>query len=572
MRVFATAVLASLFAVVSVQAETLPELQSKCVKSGGVWRFAATTEGYHCQCLGEELCHSSNKSCSNASVVGDFCVPSSNRSPATQSFQDGSTLCSLSGGSRDPKGKEGHQCNCVEEGFVHASSEICSDHLDARRDMCLKVAECVGAQSLANTAPEEEAESESDDFIARVKCVRSGGEWDKEWWFTKCRCNGSTLFHSMSTRCGNLKDEERGDFCVPATKCNNSTVPATQAAVPAPAPRPGVLADPKGVRDELACEDGMDNDRDGLFDANDPGCAGQVQVREDPQCNDGIDNDLDGKIDMEDTNCVISADQTEYPASAVNWKADCNNGRDDDGDSLVDMNDSGCTSVLDLDEREPCYGDGCDVVAVAPSERQSCSSRCQQSPGGVWSKDGDTSYCACQEGYHTNSSDACQCFLNLVIEENSDQTESSFDFDLRGGAFSNYFLFSNDLVDSRGVAVGGVGVLRFNEALEVSARVGVIFAGSKDGPGITVGGEASWFPLWQNRVGVTLGGYHDRIGIVDENSAEVIAGGPAVGAALRFWKERLRLDAVYTPGYLMHKDQGTWNWASGLVRASVILP
>jgi hypothetical protein len=46
------------------------------------------------------------------------------------------------------------------------------------------------------------------------------------------------------------------------------------------------------------CNDGLDNDCDGLIDAVDPGC----QVAE--ICNDSIDNDSDGLIDCADTDCA----------------------------------------------------------------------------------------------------------------------------------------------------------------------------------------------------------------------------------------------------------------------------
>jgi len=50
----------------------------------------------------------------------------------------------------------------------------------------------------------------------------------------------------------------------------------------------------------FACDDGVDNDGDGLVDfPEDPGCANATADRENPQCNDGVDNDGDGKIDFD---------------------------------------------------------------------------------------------------------------------------------------------------------------------------------------------------------------------------------------------------------------------------------
>jgi hypothetical protein len=48
------------------------------------------------------------------------------------------------------------------------------------------------------------------------------------------------------------------------------------------------------------CEDGIDNDGDGLVDhPSDPGCAGTSSNLENPACQDGIDNDGDGKTDFD---------------------------------------------------------------------------------------------------------------------------------------------------------------------------------------------------------------------------------------------------------------------------------
>jgi hypothetical protein len=54
------------------------------------------------------------------------------------------------------------------------------------------------------------------------------------------------------------------------------------------------------VGPEQSCNDGWDNDCDGLADTADPDCAGQVSE----QCADGVDNDGDGKIDCTDRDCA----------------------------------------------------------------------------------------------------------------------------------------------------------------------------------------------------------------------------------------------------------------------------
>jgi hypothetical protein len=75
------------------------------------------------------------------------------------------------------------------------------------------------------------------------------------------------------------------------------------------------------------------------------GIAGTSQVRYErielqvlpKDCEDGLDNDGDGLVDDQDPGCTGPADPSELDAFA------CNNGLDDDGDGLIDMDDPGCT-------------------------------------------------------------------------------------------------------------------------------------------------------------------------------------------------------------------------------------
>jgi conjugal transfer mating pair stabilization protein TraN len=101
-----------------------------------------------------------------------------------------------------------------------------------------------------------------------------------------------------------------------------------------------------------ACRDGEDNDGDGLIDQDDPGCAGTEDNDEtDPeppaQCGDGEDNDNDGLIDMDDPGCATASDDDEEDP------AQCEDGRDNDGDGLVDLDDPGCSASSDPDETDP---------------------------------------------------------------------------------------------------------------------------------------------------------------------------------------------------------------------------
>jgi LPXTG-motif cell wall-anchored protein len=74
------------------------------------------------------------------------------------------------------------------------------------------------------------------------------------------------------------------------------------------------------------CSDGVDNDGDGVIDADDPGCHTDGDATNpasydpnddseaDTECSDGVDNDGDGVIDADDPGCHTDGDATN-PAS-----------------------------------------------------------------------------------------------------------------------------------------------------------------------------------------------------------------------------------------------------------------
>jgi len=100
---------------------------------------------------------------------------------------------------------------------------------------------------------------------------------------------------------------------------------------------------------------GIDNDNDGLANADDPQClSGWDSTGEDAVpgvCADGIDNDGDGWIDGADAQCLLD------PSSESNGPpgGGCSNGIDDDDDLWIDALDPDCQSGSD-DE----------VIAIGP--------------------------------------------------------------------------------------------------------------------------------------------------------------------------------------------------------------
>jgi hypothetical protein len=64
------------------------------------------------------------------------------------------------------------------------------------------------------------------------------------------------------------------------------------------------------------CNDGNDNDGDGLIDLNDFGCESsndndESQPAQAPECADGIDNDGDGDVDTDDSACFLPSNGSE---------------------------------------------------------------------------------------------------------------------------------------------------------------------------------------------------------------------------------------------------------------------
>jgi len=113
------------------------------------------------------------------------------------------------------------------------------------------------------------------------------------------------------------------------------------------------------------CNDGIDNDGDGLIDSADPGCElnGNLEAPDPdfPECSDHVDNDGDGETDFPaDPGCDSPEDNREYndPVPA------CKDGIDNDGDGLIDYpNDPGCFVSLDNDEEDGCPGVQCPQCA-----------------------------------------------------------------------------------------------------------------------------------------------------------------------------------------------------------------
>ncbi|MCC6554239.1 MAG: DUF11 domain-containing protein, partial [Polyangiaceae bacterium] len=100
----------------------------------------------------------------------------------------------------------------------------------------------------------------------------------------------------------------------------------------------------QGLSNMTFCNDGLDNDGDGLVDyPADPGCESALDPDETdvPQCSNGLDDDGDGLADYPaDPSCSSFLDDDESGAPA------CGDGADNDGDGLTDFpDDPGCAAA-----------------------------------------------------------------------------------------------------------------------------------------------------------------------------------------------------------------------------------
>ncbi|MEX2459482.1 MAG: hypothetical protein WD770_10925 [Actinomycetota bacterium] len=148
-----------------------------------------------------------------------------------------------------------------------------------------------------------------------------------------------------------------------------------------------------GAGGVTACNNGIDDDDDGLTDwgpGGDPGCASATDPNEitpgGAACDDGLDNDGDGRIDSgpantnEDPGCAGPGDASERDPSLV-----CDDGVDNDANGTADFPaDLGCTGANDGSEGSFVVvsilnaGPGTGTVAVSPGPSP-CAPPCYRS-------------------------------------------------------------------------------------------------------------------------------------------------------------------------------------------------
>jgi hypothetical protein len=75
------------------------------------------------------------------------------------------------------------------------------------------------------------------------------------------------------------------------------------------------------------CTDGIDNDRDGHLDCDDPDCRELCDMTERGRCADQVDNDNDQMIDCKDPDCADSVScRSQTPTLQAEMQSSSSNG------------------------------------------------------------------------------------------------------------------------------------------------------------------------------------------------------------------------------------------------------
>jgi hypothetical protein len=64
------------------------------------------------------------------------------------------------------------------------------------------------------------------------------------------------------------------------------------------------------------CDDGQDNNNNGLIDCDDPGCDSYAGCSPESECDNGLDDDLDGLTDCDDPDCESWSSQSVNPSKS----------------------------------------------------------------------------------------------------------------------------------------------------------------------------------------------------------------------------------------------------------------
>jgi hypothetical protein len=313
-------------------------------------------------------------------VLGGYCG-----NPASDYYCDGDSgvdiddCCPLEAdGDYAQDGLPGDQATCQTPGIYWDENSIPSECSDSGWCYREDSTECYSA--LQGECLWLDSGNDWDDILGDITecgyvcCEWNNGQSDEVDWVSSgfCTING-------------IDNGEAEDDCV-ATEVGNETL--------------------------VACNDGVDNDGDGLTDyGQDPGCSATDDSSETDTnyvCDDGIDNDGDGDIDMLDTGCCDSTSSSEQLCELTGCGgdevySDCVCGDPNAGgqvcvignyccNGLTVCQSNPCDSECSVGQMQLCYVDGNDLWY------QDCEDT---------DNDGDYEWNSCYE-YGTQAPELCE--------------------------------------------------------------------------------------------------------------------------------------------------------------------
>ena len=330
--------------------------------SGGICRCGSGTEcASGQQCVGSgttATCQCTSTSCPNGCCSGTTCVAFASQNDS--SCGDNGVSCAACPNNRNCSGGA---CLCF--GALNPPAEsICGDGVDNDCDAQIDCndSDCNGDSCGSNGR-----------ICSGGSCVCSGNGGTVEASESTCNdghdndCDGNT--DCADSDCNGDPCGANGRVCSGSTCVCSGNGGASQSS-------------------ESTCNDGFDNDCDGLIDCADPQCAGDPCGANgricsgvncicpggstESNCGDGVDNDCDGQTDCADSNCngdpcgangrICISNTCQCPGGST--ESNCSDGVDNDCDGQTDCADSNCNG-------DPCGANG-----------RICISNTCQCPGG----------------------------------------------------------------------------------------------------------------------------------------------------------------------------------------------